>query len=115
LKLLPAFLLLPSDIMAAPMPLFTSKLVDVHTPGMAVEVDVALAGAKEMYLVVTDGGNGISADWADWAEPRLIMADGGEKKLTEIEWKSATAGWQRPHVNANSTRQDLRSNGKAQE
>lgn len=113
MKLLPALLLAPTLLIAAPKPLFTSKLVDVHTPGMAVDVDVDLAGAKELYLVVTDGGNGFSADWADWAEPRLIMADGSEKKLTEIEWKSATAGWQHPHVNANVSGQELRSNGKA--
>ncbi len=113
MKLLHALVLVPSLLMAAPKPLFTSKLVDVQTPGMAAEVDVDLAGAKEMFLVVTDGGNGISADWADWAEPRLIMADGSEKKLTEIEWKSATAGWQHPHVNANVTGGELRSMGKA--
>ncbi len=114
MKLLHALALLaPSLVLAAPKPLYTSHLVSTKTPGYAVEVDVDLAGAKQMFLVVTDGGNGITADWADWAEPRLVMADGSEKKLTEVEWKSATAGWLQPHVNANVQGQSLRCNGKA--
>ncbi|MDB6006354.1 MAG: rane-bound dehydrogenase domain protein, partial [Prosthecobacter sp.] len=70
-------------------------------------------GAKELYLVVTDGGNGFTADWADWAEPRLILADGSEKKLTEIEWKSAESGWNNVRVNSSAGGTQLRSAGKA--
>src|SRR5689334_19512398 len=77
---------------ADPKPLFDSKLISKDTPGHAVNVDVDLAGAKELYLVVRDGGDGYSADWADWAEPRLIGPK-GEIKLTELKWKSAAAGW----------------------
>ena len=113
MKLLTALALAPTLLFAAPKPLFSSKLITTETPGHGVDVDVDLAGAKEMFLVVTDGGNGIAADWADWAEPRLILADGSEKKLTEVEWKAATAGWHEPHVNANVEGRELRSNGKA--
>ena len=74
---------------ADPKPLFDSKLVTAQTKGHAVDVDVDLNGAKSLYLVVTDGGNGFGADWADWAEPRLIMADKSEKKLTEAQRKTA--------------------------
>ncbi|MDB6138521.1 MAG: rane-bound dehydrogenase domain protein, partial [Verrucomicrobiaceae bacterium] len=112
MKFLSILLLVPALLVAAPKPLFSSKLVTSETPNHAVELDVGLAGAKEMFLVVTDGGNGIGADWADWAEPRLVMADGSEKKLTEVEWKTATAGWHEPHVNANVEGHELRSNGK---
>jgi hypothetical protein len=35
-------------------------------------VSVALAGAQEMRLVVSDAGDGITCDCADWAEARLI-------------------------------------------
>ncbi len=34
-------------------------------------VEVALAGAKEMRLVATDGGDGFACDMANWAEARL--------------------------------------------
>ena len=35
-------------------------------------VDVDVKGGKKLELVVTDGGDGINADHADWAEARLI-------------------------------------------
>lgn len=94
-------------------PLFQSKVITKDTPNHSVEIDVSLDGAKELFLVVTDGGNGFTADWADWAEPRLILADGSEKKLTEIEWKSAQSGWGGVRVNSNCEGQTLRSAGKA--
>jgi len=105
--------LAPTLAFAAPKPLFQSKVIDEKTPGQSVEIDVSLEGAKELFLVVTDGGNGFGADWADWAEPRLILADGSEKKLTEIEWKSAQSGWGNVSVNANTGGKELRSAGKA--
>ncbi len=106
-------LLAPTLLLAAPKPLFNSKLITSATPNHSVDIDVSLEGAKELYLVVTDGGNGFTADWADWAEPRLILADGSEKKLTEIEWKSAETGWNSVRVNASAGGTELRSAGKA--
>ncbi|WP_395741233.1 PVC-type heme-binding CxxCH protein, partial [Prosthecobacter sp.] len=106
-------LLCPTLLLAAPKPLFSSKLITNAAPNHSVDIDVSLEGAKELYLVVSDGGNGFTADWADWAEPRLILADGSEKKLTEIEWKSAQSGWGNVSVNANAIGTELRSAGKA--
>jgi len=106
-------LLAPTLLLAAPKPLFQSKLITKDTPNHSVEIDVSLEGAKELFLVVTDGGNGFTADWADWAEPRLILADGSEKKLTEIEWKSAQSGWGSVRVNSNTQGGQLRSAGQA--
>jgi putative membrane-bound dehydrogenase-like protein len=106
-------LLAPTLLLAAPKPLFQSKLITNATPNHSVDIDVSLDGAKELYLVVTDGGNGFTADWADWAEPRLILADGSEKKLTEIEWKSAQSGWNSVRVNSSAGGTELRSAGKA--
>lgn len=103
----------PALLLAAPKPLFQSKLISNATPGHSVDIDVSLEGAKEMYLVVTDGGNGYGADWADWVEPRLILADGSEKKLTEVEWKAAQSGWGNVRVNASAGGTELRSAGKA--
>ncbi|WP_397383228.1 PVC-type heme-binding CxxCH protein [Prosthecobacter sp.] len=113
MKLLLLALLAPTLLLATPKPLFTSKLITSATPNHSVDIDVSLEGAKELYLVVTDGGNSFTADWADWAEPRLILADGSEKKLTEIEWKSAQTGWNNVRVNASAGGTELRSAGKA--
>jgi hypothetical protein len=64
-------------------PLFASEVVTKNTPGHAVAVDVDITGAKQLALVVTDGGDGFSCDWAAWAEPRLIGPN-GVKKLTDL-------------------------------
>lgn len=112
MKLILITLLAPVLALAAPKPLFQSKLISDKTPNHSVEIDVDVSQAKEMFLVVTDGGNGFGADWADWAEPRLVMADSSEKKLTEIEWKSATSGWGGVRVNSNTKGDQLRSAGQ---
>jgi putative membrane-bound dehydrogenase-like protein len=113
MRLALSLLLLPTLALAAPKPLFQSKVITKDTPNHSVDIDVSLDGAKELFLVVTDGGNGFGADWADWAEPRLVLADGSEKKLTEIEWKSAQSGWGGVRVNANAEGKELRSAGKS--
>ena len=93
-------------------PVFQSKTVTARTPGHSVAIDIDITDAKELYLVVRDGGNGYSCDWADWAEPRLVGPQ-GEKKLTDLKWRSATAGWgqARLHKRADGNG-DLRINGK---
>ncbi|MFO1486755.1 MAG: PVC-type heme-binding CxxCH protein [Verrucomicrobiaceae bacterium] len=105
-------LLAPALALAAPKPLFQSKVIDTKTPNHSVDIDVSLEGAKELFLVVTDGGNGFTADWADWAEPRLTLSDGSDKKLTEVEWKAAQSGFGSVRVNANCSGKELRSAGK---
>lgn len=108
-----SLLFLPTLALAAPKPLFRSPVIDSQMPNHSVDIDVSLEGAKELFLVVTDGGNGFAADWADWAEPRLVLGDGSEKKLTEVEWKSAQSGWGNVRVNSNCEGQTMRSAGKA--
>lgn len=92
-------------------PKFQSKVVTTSTPGMSIEIDVDITGAKELYLVVRDGGDGFACDWADWAEPRLIGA-AGETKLTDLKWKSATSQWGKAGVNVNVEGGKLKIAGK---
>ena len=92
-------------------PIFASKTITKKTPGHAVNIDVSIAGAKELYLVVTDGGNGYGCDWADWAEPRLV-GPGGTMKLTELKWKSATAGFGQVRLNKNAGNAAMKIDGK---
>jgi len=74
-----------------------------------LEADVA--GAKKLFLVVTDGGNGNGVDHADWVEP-LLRGPGGEKRLTELVWTTATAGWSETRVGLNAIGQPLSVDGQ---
>jgi putative membrane-bound dehydrogenase-like protein len=92
-------------------PIYSSKTVTISTEGHAVDIEADIAGAKNLYLVVTDGGNGFSCDWADWAEPRLL-GDSQELKLTELKIKKATADFGSVGINKNVQGQPLKINGK---
>ncbi len=93
-------------------PAWTSKVVSSETPGKVVDVDVDIHGAKELYLVVTDAGDGISCDWADWCEPRLV-GPAGEKKLTELRWKTAESGHGKVSVDKRCDGQEAKIDGKS--
>lgn len=75
----------------------------------AIEADIS--GAKTLHLVVTDSGDGIGVDHADWMEPTL-SGPGGTKRLTELKWKSATQSWGATNVNKNCLNQPLKVNGQ---
>ena len=96
----------------ATKPVWTSKLVSKETPGHAVDVDVDLTGAKQLYLVVNDAGNGFGCDRADWAEPRLV-GEKGELKLTELKWKRAASGFGSVQINKNCSGGELKIDGKS--
>jgi alpha-galactosidase len=52
--------------------LFHSGLVDGTTPPMPIHADVR--GKGSVTLVVTDAGNGIDCDHADWALPSFLLS-----------------------------------------
>ncbi len=52
---------------------FDSGLMNSRDPQQYVEVN--LAGAKELKLVVTDGGNGIGSDHGTWGDTKLHFAN----------------------------------------
>ena len=72
--------------------LYKSPLVSRQTPGNSVDVDVTIAGARKLWLVVDDGGDGSGYDHADWLNPRL-SGPNGETNLTQIPWTSASTGY----------------------
>ena len=82
-------------------PAFETPLMTSKTTPRLLDVDAAIKGAKELYLVVSDEG-GISCDWSDWLEPKLIMSDGTTTDLTTLPWKSAKAGSGKVNVNKNA-------------
>ncbi len=97
---------------AAPKPVFQSHRVTRETVGHAVDVNVDLTGAKKLYLVVTDGGDGFQADWADWVSP-VLSGDFGQKKLTELRAVKAETGWGQVNLNKNAEGQAMTVNGQA--
>ncbi|MET7702952.1 NPCBM/NEW2 domain-containing protein [Streptomyces sp. NPDC005485] len=55
-----------------------------------------LTGGTTLRLVVTDGGDGITYDHADWADARLACGRGpaaGTHALSDLTWSAASGGW----------------------
>lgn len=74
--------------------LYESGVMTGQSPTAAV--NVAIAGRKQLQLVVADGGNGNAFDHADWANARITCASAdsaGGANLSEMTWASATNGW----------------------
>jgi hypothetical protein len=74
-------------------PAFVSPLVTRSTPGKGIAVDVDLRGAARLVLVTDGGEDGIGWDHTLWVEPKLIMLDKGQRRLTDLPWVQASAGW----------------------
>ncbi|MBA4031130.1 MAG: dehydrogenase [Planctomyces sp.] len=101
LAAMPALFMAGSLFAADTKPLYESPVVSVATSGRAVSIDVPLNGAKELFLVVTDAGDGFGCDWADWVEPTITTPQ-GSVKLTDLKWQAAEAGHGQVRVNQNS-------------
>jgi alpha-galactosidase len=72
--------------------LWNSKLITYKPGEQSANVNVNIDGAKKLFLVVTDGGNGNNWDHADWIEPKL-KGKAETLNLTDIKWVDASAGW----------------------
>ncbi|WP_166830910.1 PVC-type heme-binding CxxCH protein [Thalassoroseus pseudoceratinae] len=96
-----ALIYLTTPLVKAAEPVFKSPVITESTPGHEVKIDINLNNAKSLYLVVRDGGDGFSCDWANWGNPRVTLADGEEIKLTELKWKAAKSGWGNVNVGKN--------------
>lgn len=81
----------------------------IHSGVGSAEVDIT--NATSLWLVVDDGGNGNSCDWADWIEP-TISGPAGKVKLTDSTPFSAVSGWGSVHFNKNCEGGPMRVQGK---
>lgn len=72
---------------------FASAVINRSTPAYEVAIDVPVAGAAKLLLIVDDGGDGSGWDHANWIDPRLVLEDGSERSLVRVSWNRATAGW----------------------
>ncbi len=102
---------LVSQSHAAEKPLAKTPVITPSTPKHSMPIKADIKGVRNLYLVVTDGGNGYGCDWADWAEPTLV-GPAGKKPLTELKWKTAQADWGHVNVNRNANGEPLRIAGE---
>ncbi|MDB6070409.1 MAG: hypothetical protein JWL81_1580 [Verrucomicrobiales bacterium] len=103
----------PALLHAAPAkPVYTSHRVTPETVGHAVEIKADLTGAKKLFLVVTDGGDGFACDWADWVNP-VIKGSFGERSLTELKAVKGETGWGKVGMNVNANGNPLSVNEQA--
>lgn len=64
---------------------YTSAVINEGTAG--VPVNVELDGATEFTLRVSNAGDGISCDQADWLDPKVTLADGSEIWLGDLPFE----------------------------
>ncbi|MHB0956667.1 MAG: alpha-galactosidase [Pirellulaceae bacterium] len=62
--------------------MFRSQVMHEGMPGVPIEVP--LAGEREFVLKVSDGGDGIACDQADWADAKVTLADGNVIALGDL-------------------------------
>ena len=94
-------------------PAFASPLVTRATPGHGVEIDADVRGRARLVLVADGGEDGTGWDHALWEEPRLVMVDGTERRLTEERWVQASAGWGEVSTERSPSGAPMRVGGRA--
>ena len=94
-------ILAATQAQAAPKPVYSSHRLTSETVGHSVDIAADLSGAKKLFLVVTDGGDGFACDWANWVNP-VITGDFGTRKLTEMTPVSTSSDWGKVHMNKNA-------------
>ncbi|MBF4472958.1 NPCBM/NEW2 domain-containing protein [Flavobacterium sp. HJJ] len=77
---------------------WNSEIISRSTPKQSTTVNIDITGTKKLYLVVNDAGDNTDWDHADWINPTLYN-EKDSLKLTNIKWKKATSGWQKPKIN----------------
>jgi hypothetical protein len=86
--------------------IWKSEIISRDTPDQGQEIDIDIAGARKLYLVVLNGKDNSDWDHADWIKP-VIYSDKKELSLTDLTWTSATSGWEKPKVNKAVSGSDL--------
>ena len=82
---------------------------NLRKEGVMLEADIA--GAKKLYLVVTDAGDNFNYDHADWINPTISTPDGAATPLTSLSWVSATSGYGSVQKNKSLDSHPLTVNG----
>lgn len=96
--------------------LWKSGVMRVGTPAM--RADVPLKGVTVLQLVVTDGGDNINADHADWADARIEGIDKADTSALILSSEQASPlvvrpKWESLHADTNALGGEMRIGGKA--
>lgn len=83
---------------------WSSGVMGREAPGKLVDIDIT--GARKLYLAVSDGGDNIDWDHADWIAPTVYKGS-DSISLSTMKWTKATAGWSRARVNKGVSGSDL--------
>ena len=78
----------------------------------AQQVAVDVTGLGELWLVTTDGGNGIGCDHSVWADPKLIAKDGSETVLSVMKPMVSKVGWFKLNRDKDCRNQPIKVTGK---
>jgi putative membrane-bound dehydrogenase-like protein len=89
----------------------STSVITPKTEGHAEKLKVNVAGVKKLYLVVNDGGNGFSCDWADWIAPVLRNTD-KEQDITKLKWGKVETQWGEVRIGKNAGGGPLKVAGK---
>lgn len=90
-----------SNAPSNPRQLYRSPTVTSKTAGHSIPVEADIQGVRDLFLVVTDGGDGFACDWANWINPELA-GPAGKLSLVDLPWVHATAGWGEVRNGANA-------------
>lgn len=93
--------------------LYRSGTISYVTPEYSRPVDVALPRkAKQLCLVVTDGGDGYNYDHADWINPTIVLKNGDKVSLTDLRPIKTETGWGKVGYDRNIEGKPLKVAGK---
>lgn len=91
---------------------YKSPVLKGSAETLSVDKEIVLKDAKELVLMVLDGGDGITKDHCGWLNPELIFDDGSTKPLTDLTWDVAITGWREIKINQGVESNKLLFSGK---
>ena len=91
--------------------IFNSGLVSRTSQKAGVEVDVDIAGAEQLKIVVDNYDGSFAYDRANFVNPVLVDENGQETSLTTLSQTSYTSSWGSLHKNTNVEGGTLKING----
>lgn len=101
-----------SDFIQTDNLLYRSGIISELTDGYGTDIDIDIPpGSNSLFLIVDDGGDGISFDHADWIDPTIYLDDGTTINLTDLNWEYATTEWESVHINQSISGGPLNVNG----
>ncbi|MCM8539280.1 MAG: NPCBM/NEW2 domain-containing protein, partial [Lentisphaeraceae bacterium] len=99
------------SVLSQDKPLYQSPKLTEKSKVRTVNIDVDIKGKKELYLVVGHSGDGFGFDHANWVNP-VLTGPNGEKKLTDLKWRSATQEYGKAQINKTVEGKPLTMHGK---